>query len=293
MSGSQQANSVKVPHLPLLYLQEKVSATNVNNDESKSIFSKLPADVLTQCFTGYARWGDLAKLSNVHSSVKNIVRDAAEFGGQSAMWDLSLALLNGTDGLERNPELAVSYLKELAKDGNNYSPAMVKLGSCYLEGNGVEKNTKIGLQWLNDAATKGADVNAGHELALIYEYGHHGVEVDVVLAAKWFLHAAERDHVESMAEYAMCCELGCGVPQNDEDALEWYTKAANKGHPQSNFSVGEIFEEARGVPQSDTEACLWYYKAAVMGDEDSKKALKRLEDIARIIVPGYTTVLRN
>jgi hypothetical protein len=73
--------------------------------------------------------------------------------------------------------------------------------------------------------------------------------------------------------------------------LDWYTKAANEGHATAKFSVAEAFEEARGVPQSDEEACLWYYRAALVGDEDAKKALRRLYDIARIVVPGVAEIL--
>ena len=58
------------------------------------------------------------------------------------------------------------------------------------------------------------------------------------------------------------------------------------GNTTAKYSVGEAFEEARGVPQSDEEACLWYYKAALDGCTDSKFALRRLEAIARIVVPG-------
>ena len=94
-----------------------------------------------------------------------------------------------------------------------------------------------------------------------------------------------------MAELGLCYELGCGVEQSDEQALDWYMKAANLGHITSKYSVAECFEEARGVPQSDEEACLWYYKAAIEGDHDSKMALKRLEDIARIVVPGVRAIL--
>ena len=90
---------------------------------------------------------------------------------------------------------------------------------------------------------------------------------------------------------AMCYELGCGVEQSDERALDWYMRAANQGHLTAKFAVGEAFEEARGVPQSDEEACLWYYKAAVEGDEDSRRALRRLEDVARIILPGVGRLL--
>ena len=58
-----------------------------------------------------------------------------------------------------------------------------------------------------------------------------------------------------MAKYAICCELGCGREQNDEEALKWYIKAANSGHIEANFSFGEVFEEAKGVSQSNGEAC--------------------------------------
>ena len=166
------------------------------------------------------------------------------------------------------------------------------IADCYLTGNGVEAaNAAMGVQWLEAAFHQANDVDAAHKLALLYEYGEHNVEIDVIAAADWFLNAAKGGHVEGMAEYAMCCELGCGREQSDEEALDWYTKAANAGHVTAKFSVGEAFEEARGVPQSDQEACLWYYKAAIEGDEDSKKALRRLEDIARIVLPGVMGIL--
>ena len=96
-----------------------------------------------------------------------------------------------------------------------------------------------------------------------------------------------------MVELGLCYELGCGVEQSDEHALDWYTKAANLGHATAKFSVGEIFEEARGVPQSDEEACIWYYRAALVGCDDSKLALRRLYDIARIVIPNVATILND
>jgi hypothetical protein len=174
-----------------------------------------------------------------------------------------------------------------------FTPAMRKLASCYLSGNGTSIDTTLGLLWLRTAFQYG-DIDAAYEIATIYEYAKYNVTVDIFLAAKWFLLAAEKGHVEAMAEYAMCCELGCGVPQDDQIALDWYTKAAHLGHVTSNYSVAEMFEEARGgLPQSDTEAVLWYYKAAMMGDVDSKKALIRLNDIARIVLPGWASTLHD
>jgi len=309
------------PSLPPLYLEQKAQSNHSISQSSNGLFqSMLPSELSIKCLVDYATWGDLAKLSTVQSAFQTILKDAAEFGGQEHKWELAQALLDGKEGLKQNPRLAVKYLLELAlgatgealneeviltlaNDGNSnndteaktglYTPAMRKLAKCYLKGEGVQKNLEKGIAWLKYAAISGRDIDAAHEVALIYEYSLHGVEPDVVLAADWFLKAAEAGHVEAMAEYAMCCELGCGREQSDTDALEWYTRAANMGHVESNFSVGEAFEEAKGVPQSDEEAVMWYYKAAVMGDEDSKKALKRLEDIARILLPGWRDVLRN
>lgn len=276
--------------LPALYLNELETKSEADD---QSFFGSLPSELAMHCLTGFSTWGDLAKLATVQSSFKNVVRDAANLGGNDSKWELAQALLEGTHGLERNPKLAVTYLRALSEENSPFSPAMQKLAECYLLGDGLEKDLDMGIKVFKDAANIGGDVDAAHKIALIYEYGEYGVEVDVVLAAEWFLEAAKQGHIEAMAEYAMCCELGCGREQNDEEALEWYTLAANMGHVESNFSVGEAFEEAKGVPQSDEEACLWYYKAAVMGDDDSKKALQRLQDIARIVLPGWAAVLRD
>ena len=299
------------PSLPALYFHEK-QATAIAKPLS---LLSLPAETAQHCLTGFCDWGTLARISVVQSNWKGLVRDAANYGGHAAKWELAEALIDGSHGLSANPSLAIRYLKELAGasidegDGDvdveirrpqhggervcsaPFAPAMRKLASCYLTGTGVRKNNEAGLRWLKAAHSRGGDIDAAHELALIYEYGEYDVPNDVVVAAEWFLVAAKAGHAEAMAEYALCCELGCGVEQNDEDALEWYINAAQAGHINAKFSVGEAFEEARGVPQSDEEACLWYYKAAVEGDEDSKKALQRLRDIARIVLPGWESAL--
>jgi Sel1 repeat len=288
-------SKVQNPCVSPLYFVDKTG----NNPESP--LSLLPAELFRHCLTSYADWGDLAKLATVQSAWKNIMFDAA--AGYDAKWELAQALLEGTNGLQRNPARAMTLLKQLAgvqvtndgvvtTSGTPFAPAMKLIAECYLTGNGVDAaDATAGVRYLEAAFGIGNDVDAAHELALLYEYGEHNVEIDVYVAAEWFYKAAVGGHVEGMAEYAMCCELGCGREQSDEEALEWYIKAANKGHTTAKFSVGEAFEEARGVPQSDEEACLWYYKAAVEGDEDSKKALRRLHDIARIVLPDVRGLL--
>ncbi|GKZ01380.1 hypothetical protein MPSEU_001088900 [Mayamaea pseudoterrestris] len=240
-----------------------------------------------------------------------------------AKWNLAQALEKGTHGLQPHPIKAMQLYLELSNaslrgtpngllhESSNYdnatssisiqqvdsskecfAPAMKRLAICHLTGNGVPKaDAYTGLAWLQASHTLGQDVDAAHEVALVYEYALHGVKIDVVKAAEWFTKAAKAGHMEAMAELGLCYELGCGVEQSDEQALDWYMAAAEQGHLTAKYSIGEAYEEARGVPQSDAEACLWYYKAALAGDEDSRKALRRLEDIARIVLPGVGDLL--
>jgi len=298
MTDSCTSSVAPTPSVAPLYFADK------NSSDRESPLSQLPAELLRHCLAEYADWGDLAKLSSLKREWKNTMYDAAAHGGHESTWELAQALLAGTHGLERNPMQAMTLLNQLAgvemteegamtmPDSEPFAPAMKCIADCHLTGKGVETaDSAVGVQWLEAAFEVGNDVEAAHKLALLHEYGEHNVEIDVVAAADWFLNAAKGGHVEAMAEYAMCCELGCGREQSDEEALDWYMKAANEGHTTAKFSVGEAFEEARGVPQSDQEACLWYYKAAVEGDEDSKKALRRLQDIARIVLPGVMGIL--
>lgn len=208
---------------------------------------------------------------------------------------------------QQQPEPQADNNNNSGDDNNNeYAPmAMKKLAFLFLDGtmekiaaaasadndNSGTDHKNIGLQWLECAFRVGRDADAAHEMALIREYGRYGVAADPSVAFAWFETAARAGHIEGMAELALCYELGCGCDPDDEQALDWYVRAAEAGHVTAKFSVGECFEEARGVPQSDTEACLWYYKAAVAGCDDSRRALKRLEDIARIVVPGVRALL--
>jgi hypothetical protein len=306
------------PMLPPLYFNSTgASKPTVDNNSNKknnktnassSSQPELPAELLSECLTKFAHWGDLAKLACVQKSWSNILMDATICTGIDSKWELAQALLHGECGLQRNPKRAMKLFQELANietddegkplegttaSGDCYTPAVKQIAQCYLSGTGVPENSSLGMAWLRAAYLLGKDASAAHDVAIIYEYGRHGVETDVVAAAQWFEKAATDGHVEAMSELGLCYELGCGVEQSDQQALDWYTKAAEQGHVTAKFSVGEIFEEARGVPQSDEEACLWYYRAALVGDEDSKTALRRLYDIARIVVPGVATILNE
>ena len=248
------------------------------------VINGLPNEIVSSVLD-FADYGMLARLSCTSKPFRDILTECAE-----SRFDLAVAFLNGGGGLEKNASMAVRHLRQIVseektRDEEELTRSKYLLAQCYLTGNGIEKDLDQGLSWLEDAASVGDAVSA-HYLATLYENGEFGVDLCPEKAASWFLFAAKLGHSESMAEYALHCELGVGVDQSDTEALDWYLKAAAAGHVEANFSIGECYEEAKGVPHDLSEACLWYFKSAQSGCNDSLKALKRLQDIARIVLPG-------
>lgn len=346
-SESCKKSTMQTPTLPSLYFANDESKNEMTVKEQEQItcpsLQVLPPELLHTCLTQYADWGDLAKLACVQSKWKNIVEDAAVFGGRDAMWELSMCLLHGDDrhdgvetkivddadveskknnrGLQKNESLAVKYLTRLSGVEVEFSSdeqetkgsilpsdalsteqnkeadeaALLQLATCHLAGIGLtQPNPTTAIHYLTAAYHLTRSVVSAHKLALIYEYptqSNNLITIDVVAAFEWFKAAAENGHIASMAELALCYELGCGVDRSDDSALDWYTQAANAGHSASHYSVGEHYEEARGVRMDHEEACLWYYRAAVLGEEDGLGGLRRLEDVARRVVPEANEVL--
>ncbi|KAL7505587.1 hypothetical protein ACHAXN_003038 [Cyclotella atomus] len=341
MSTSESAMN---PALPTLYFTNQESS----QEHQQPTLQSLAPELLHRCLTQFADWGDLAKIACVQKSWSTLVKDAAEFGGREAKWELSMLLLghdestaesgeeqqadddddeddectkNSSRGMAKNEALAVKYLTELSgvgvsqnefanetelntsegeaksslptdwsveNDTNADEAALLALAKCHMNGTGVvSPNPKLALHYLQAAFHYTNSVQSAHTLALIYEYpkeSNNLVPIDVYAAFEWFKAAAELGHVPSMAELALCYELGCGTTQNDTAALDWYMKAANSGHGASHYSVGEHYEEARGVPLDHEEACLWYHRAAVMGEQDGVSGLKRLRHVARRVL---------
>lgn len=308
--------------LPPLYFTEKQAPPKHSSTDTHETL--LP-ELLQLCCTQFGNYGTLAKLSLVQSAWKDVLDDAVA-SNPAQQWTLASCFWEGRQGLAPHPERAVRLwqrLTQLDVDPVTQAPlvslpspeeeeattpfspalptitthafagpAMKQLAYYYLEQTTTLENTAAtGIQWLLCAYYYGRDADAAYELAMLYEYGRAGVDVDIRRAFFYFQRAAGSGHVEAMVELALCYELGCGCAIDDALSLDWYLQAAQAGHVIAKFSVGEAYEVARGVPQSPEEACLWYFKAAVAGDEDAAKALRRLQDIARIVIPGLATAL--
>ena len=142
-------------------------------------------------------------------------------------------------------------------------------------------------------------------------YAGQGVSTDKAKAAKWFLVAAEKGHIPSMYNLAVCYEDGDGVNQDLDKAIFWYEQAAEQhssssllnlgfiyasghipdypkafgywkqsaelGSEVAMFNLGRAYELGLGIDKNITTAKDWYRKAADQGDSQATTALKRFE----------------
>ena len=255
----------------------------------------LPCEVLSKALTDFCDYGTVARLACTSKTYSKLLVECS-----TDSFELACAYFEGKNGLEKNPSMAVRLLQKICSNEENtedqkehLSRAKYMLATCHLTGNGTVQDTDKGIELLENSANVFQDSNSAYYLATLYENGEHRVELCPEKAARWFLYAAELGHAESMVEYALHLELGVGVDQDDAQALQWYLRAAEAGSTEANYSIGECYEEAKGVPHDLNEACLWYFKSAEKGCDDSVRALKRLEDIARIVLPGVRNLLHG
>lgn len=123
----------------------------------------------------------------------------------------------------------------LSERGN--TTAMNNLANMYEQGQGVEQDFGVAVEWLTRAAEAGDRV-AQLNLGLAYEKGR-GVPRDNRIAADWFLRAAEQGEQTAQFNLGVMLATNYGLgPETAseiqrEQAREWLAKAAEQGHPEA------------------------------------------------------------
>lgn len=123
---------------------------------------------------------------------------------------------------EADPEASLQLLKELADRGS--SLAMLYLGDIYANGRGVDRNTKLGVEWYRNAAENGS-IEAAHHLAFCYYYMgkiEESLEILREISDKGFTPATY-----CLALYYL---NGVGVDKSLESAIKFLKIAENRGH---------------------------------------------------------------
>lgn len=266
------------PALPTLYFSHFI------DEEKVTSLQTLPPELLHRCITQFADWGDLAKLACVQKSWKNLVGDAAEFGGRDAKWELSMLLLGDScvessdessqsylqcsRGLAKNESLAIQYLTDLSgvdADNDLFAYETANL-------NPEHNKSSLPTDWtVKPTAT--ADESALLTLAKCHLIGI-GANPDPKLALH-YLQAAYHytNSVQSAHTLALLYEYpkesNNGVQIDVYAAFEWFKAAAELGHVPSMAELGLCYELGCGTAQNDDAALDWYTKAANRGHSAS------------------------
>jgi len=185
-------------------------------------------------------------------------------------------------GVMKNEIRGISLLNTLV---NNCHVDATLLYSRYLldelNSSVVRNSPNLAITLLRNSAIEDSSIECSLALAKVYESGCEGVDIDEDECKKYYKHAADLGSSEGALEYGLMLEMD----SKEEEAFQYYLKSASTGNHEAMFSLGEFYEEARGgVMKDDCKACQWYNSAVEEGDcDDSRKALDRLKDVAKIL----------
>lgn len=167
---------------------------------------------------------------------------------------------------------SVQQIISRAESGN--ADAQFQLGTMYIDGDVVKKDTATAAKWFLKAANQEV-LAAQYYMGYAYRDGV-GVPQNYKESAKWFRKAAEKGLSDAQYELGCLYIDGNGVPQNFVLAARWFERAAKQGHVDSQFLLGSMYAEGKGVPQNLAEATKWLKEAAKQGDEEALKLLKKI-----------------
>ncbi|OAQ23710.1 HCP-like protein [Linnemannia elongata AG-77] len=138
--------------------------------------------------------------------------------------------------------------------------AQVALGDMYKDGEGVQQDYQVAMDWYVKAADQGF-VDAQFNIGMMYDEGK-GVPQDFAKAMEWYLKAANQGYPIAQNEIGLMYDKGKGVPQDFAKAMEWFRMAANQGDADAQNNIGIMYDEGQGVPQNFAKAMEWFLKAA-------------------------------
>ena len=123
-------------------------------------------------------------------------------------------------------EDAFRYFKTAAS--KYHIEALNRLGECYLNGNGIEKNYPLAVECFQKVLmTADGHPAANYNIACCYLYGQ-GVKKDSEKAFAHFANAADMGHIDAQNGLAVLYLTGEGVKMNNSNAFNWLQKALDR-----------------------------------------------------------------
>lgn len=220
----------------------------------------------------------------------------ADSGDLEAIMEVAELYFSGQEGYDKRGEAFALYTKALAIDPEN-ATAINRIGTCYINGYGVDQDGDIAMTFYRRAAEMGSsaaqynladglrdagdpecltwfqkayengDVDAPYEIALIYKAGSI-VPRDEEKAMEYFRLAADAGNEKAMLDLGNAYLSGEMVAKDEEKGIEFTRKAAEAGNATAANNMSLLYRQGQGVPCDIGLSIEWAKKAAVLGDSD-------------------------
>ncbi|KAI8070848.1 hypothetical protein BC940DRAFT_295722 [Gongronella butleri] len=209
-------------------------------------------------------------------------RKASTLGDVRAMYKLSMVLLRGTLGQQKNPREGMSWLERAASLADeDYPQPLHDLGVAF-EKEGIPSvipDPNYARDLFSKAAQEGY-APSQFKLGLAYENGFLNCPIDPRRSIAWYSKAAEQGDLESELALSGWYLTGAEgiLQQNDSEAYLWARKAADRGYSKAEYAVGYYTETGVGVKPNLDEARRWYMRAAA---QNNRRAMQRLTELKK------------
>lgn len=196
------------------------------------------------------------------------LQSLAERGDPDAQFELGLRMLTG-EGVKKNEKEGVQWMEKAANQ--KHLRAQFVMGSLYEDGAGVPKNEGKAFEWYRKAAENGF-APAQHAVAMAYDLGK-GVKKDAVKGTEWLQKAADQNHPPALTALAAKIERGVGVAKSPAKAALYYLRAAQQDFVPAMNRLASMYYAGLGVPLDYRRAGAWYQRAARSDDPWSSNNL--------------------
>ena len=160
---------------------------------------------------------------------------------------------------------------ELAATTLNDESAMMRLVQRYLYGaEGVKRDDEKGLFWLKKTADLENPWSL-HNLAVLYSNGTRLIEKDEAKAVSIYRKAALRGYAASQNNLGWHYYKGTGTPKNLQEAIYWITRSVEQGEPFALGSLGTIMFEGNDFIRDKIEIYKWLKLAVERMPEGSSR----------------------
>jgi TPR repeat protein len=94
-------------------------------------------------------------------------------------------------------------------------------------------------------------------------------------AARWCALAAAAGNSEAQTLYARQYQLGLGIAQDNQLAIEWYEKAAAQQNAQAMYMLGQLLTQS-GTPADEARGIAMLQRAAALGNVNARWSFQKL-----------------